>query len=244
MKKKLTHIPLLIMGLLLTLASNCKKPKEPTPKAPVTIYNYLGDVKDYCVFKQGTYWVYQNDLTGDLDSHWVSSCDVWDETQKGTEDYSKHITLKQERFDMFIRTNFVDGSGNKCYWEFYTLGANVDAFTEPVFIVTCRKVWSGGGTYNDLFGKPYRTENIYSVYQDTLYEKYNLNGFDYDSVRVMHVGYDGVFPESKVAVGIGNSDYYFAKGYGIIKIYIKGYRTFDSKPWNQTWSLIRKNIIQ
>lgn len=247
MKRPSIIIAISICAMIIVLASNCKKPPVIKPKDPVTIYNYLGDVKDYCVFKLGTYWVYENDLTHDIDSHWVSSCNVYEVTQKGTEDHSKHITLKQELFDMIVKTNFVDGVGNKCYWQYYTTGTSVNAYPEPkpVFWITCRKVWKSNGTYNDIFLKPYTSDKSAIVCQKEFYEKYTLNTASYDSVRVMRIGNDGVFPESKTPTGCGGvSDYYFAKGVGIIKMYSETYRMFDGKPWFQTWSLIRKKIIQ
>ncbi|MBL7811252.1 MAG: hypothetical protein JNL57_03425 [Bacteroidetes bacterium] len=241
------HIALAALCTALLLASSCK-PDPPKPKDPVTIYNNLGEVKDYCVFKPGTWWVYQNDLTGDIDSHWVASCQVWKSTEHGTESWSKHVTLVQELFDMVVKTNFTDGLGNKCYWEYYTTGEYIDVYPGPPsqgFVVTGRKVWKSGGTYNDIFVKPYFTTSNYTPYQLAFYPKYTVSGVEYDSVRVFRVENDGVFPESKTpTVPGGRSDYYFAKGFGIIKIYNQGYRALDDAVWNQTWSLIRKKIVQ
>jgi hypothetical protein len=69
------------------------------------------------VFKPGTYWVYQNDVTGDIDSQWVTGCSVGNYSQKGTEEYSKHITLTQEYCEMTIATNFIDGYGDNPRWK-------------------------------------------------------------------------------------------------------------------------------
>lgn len=249
MKNKLSTILVLFSAAICLVCSKCKEPKPPTdkPKEPITLYNKLGDVKDYCFFKAGTYWVYKNEQTGDIDSHWVSSSAIYESTTKGTEDYSMHITLKQELFDMRINTNFVDGWGNKCYWEMFTTGSTVNSFPEPkpVYWITCRKSWQSDGTYNDIFLKPYTTDPKAIVYQNQFYEKLTINGFEYDSVRVMHVGGDGVYPESKVPTGgTANTDYYFAKNYGIVKIYIQSFRLLDATPFNQTWSVIRKKILQ
>jgi hypothetical protein len=83
---------------LLLVMGACKPDKT---KDPITITYKLGEVKDYMVFKPGTYWVYQNDITGEIDSQWVTSCQVGEYSQKGTEEYSRHITLKQEFFEMY-----------------------------------------------------------------------------------------------------------------------------------------------
>lgn len=49
-------------------------------------------------FKKGTYWVYENDRTGTIDSQWVTGSTFGKYTQTGNEDYSKHITLIQDFF--------------------------------------------------------------------------------------------------------------------------------------------------
>jgi hypothetical protein len=62
---------------------------------------------------------------------------------------------------------------------------------------------------------------------------------------VFRVGADWCFPQSKIpSLDGGNSDYYYAKNVGVIKIYNPSYRVSDGVPLNQTWSLIRKNIVQ
>lgn len=65
--KKLAYI--IILAISLTGCKSCKK-EQPQP----TVYTQGGvnqNVKDYGVFKTGTYWVYQDSTSLELDSVWV-----------------------------------------------------------------------------------------------------------------------------------------------------------------------------
>jgi hypothetical protein len=228
---------------LLLLIGACKPDK---PKDPITITYKLGEVKDYMVFKPGTYWVYQNDITGEIDSQWVTSCQVGEYTQKGTEEYSSHITLKQEFFEMYIATNFIDGYGDNPRWKLYSWGASVNGYPAitPGYLVEKNKKAISTGSTSDIFVKPYYTASNHTVYQINLLTNYELNGSTYDTVRVFHVGADRCGFQSKIPTADGKSDYYFAKNYGLIKLYNMSFKASNGTPINQTWSLIRKNIVQ
>jgi hypothetical protein len=229
---------------LLLVMGACKPDKT---KDPITITYKLGEVKDYMVFKPGTYWVYQNDITGEIDSQWVTSCQVGEYSQKGTEEYSRHITLKQEFFEMYIATNFIDGYGDNPRWKVSSWGQKVNAYPSPDYAYVARKTKTAnktGGTAA-VYGKPYYMSDKKEVFQISLLTNYELNGSTYDTVRVFRVGADWCFPQSKIpSLDGGNSDYYYAKNVGVIKIYNPSYRVSDGVPLNQTWSLIRKNIVQ
>ncbi len=228
---------------LLLLIGACKPDK---PKDPITITYKLGEVKDYMVFKPGTYWVYQNDITGEIDSQWVTSSQVGEYSQKGTEEYSRHITLKQEFFEMYIATNFIDGYGDNPRWKVSSWGQKVNAYPSPDYAYVARKTKTAnktGGTA-EVYRKPYYTTSNYPVYQISLLTNYELNGSTYDTVRVFHVGADRCGFQSKIPTADGKSDYYFAKNYGLIKLYNMSFKASNGTPINQTWSLIRKNIVQ
>lgn len=246
MKKRLIHIPLTLFAAIIALSSNCKKEKK---KDPVTIRYKLNEVVDYMVFKKGTYWIYQNDLTGDIDSQWVTGSFVAEYSQKGTEEWSRHITLIQEYFQVNITSNFTDGWGEKCKWEVYSNGQNVDAYPSPdrAYQVEKHKIANITGGTSTVFYHPFNLcpkKNCF-YYYDTLLVNYELNSTVYDTVTVFRVGRDISFQESKIpSNGTGKSDYYYAKNVGLIKIYNQGHRASDQQPLNQSWNLIRKSIIQ
>jgi len=238
------HFVLGLFVLGITGASSCKREKD---KDPVTLHYTLGEVADYMVFKTGTYWIYQNDVTGDIDSQWVTGTGVGEYSQKGTEEYSKHITLKQEYFEMYIASNFVDGFGENPSWKVFALGQKVNAYPYPDYAYVARKTKeavNSGGT-SAVYARPYYTSDKKEVYQINLLTNLELNGFTYDTVRVFRVPADRAFPQSKIPIFSGaKSDYYIAKNVGVIKIYNMSFRVADDVPINQTWSLIRKKIVQ
>jgi hypothetical protein len=245
MNKLKNYVIALTFVALLGLGA-CKPEK---PKDPITITYKLGEVADYMVFKQGTYWVYENDVTGEIDSQWVTSCQVGQYTQKGTEAYSSHITLIQDFFEMNIATNFIDGYGNNPRWKVSSWGNRVNAYPEPkraYQVDKTKKAINTGGTSTVYYHSYNLCPNKDCWYfYDTLLTKYELNGAVYDTVRVFRVGADWAFQESRIpSLSGGLSDYYYAKNVGLIKLYNKNYRLSDGVPLNQTWSLIRKKIIQ
>lgn len=233
------------LTILALLGLGACKPEK--PKDPITITYQLGEVADYMVFKQGTYWVYENDVTGEIDSQWVTSCQVGQYTQKGTEAYSSHITLIQDFFEMNIATNFIDGYGDNPRWKVSSWGQKVNAYPYPDYAYVAERTKTAiktGGTAK-VYRRPYYTTSNYSVYQISLLTNYDLNGTNYDTVRVFRVGADWSFPQSKIpSLDGGKSDYFYAKNVGLIKIYNPSFRVSDGVPLNQTWSLIRKKIVQ
>jgi hypothetical protein len=231
---------------LLLVMGACKPDK---PKDPITITYKLGEVKDYMYFKPGTWWVYEHDLTKERDSQYVTSSFIGPSTTKGTEEWSKHITLVQETMSMRIRSNFKDGWGAYNYFDIYTTGQNVNASPYPdlAFVFTRGKRPDNGmsGSSSDVFGYPYYTSPKKTVYMDTMYTNYQLNNFTYDTVRVFAVTYgDAVMQMPKVPVHFAAAKCYYAKNVGIIRVTQKTSRVLDDTPYIHSWNLIKKNIIQ
>ena len=49
---------------------SCRKDKS---IEPIKTYGVGSDIKDYCFFKPGTWWVYEDSLTGNIDSVYVTN---------------------------------------------------------------------------------------------------------------------------------------------------------------------------
>ncbi len=64
--------------------TQCKKDVATTP-AVYTNYTPNQTIKDYCIFKTGTYWVYQDSTSGKLDSVWVYQYSQTTDTFKKTQ---------------------------------------------------------------------------------------------------------------------------------------------------------------
>ena len=231
---------------LLLLIGACKPDK---PKDPITITYKLGEVKDYMYFKPGTWWVYEHDLTKERDSQYVTSSFIGPSITKGTEEWSKHITLVQETMNMRIRSNFKDGWGAYNYFDIYTTGQNVNASPYPnmayVFTRTKRPDIIISGSSSEVFRYPYKEGKNYEAFLDTTYTNYQLNNVTYDTVRVIDVTYgDAVMQTPKVPVHDAPAKCYYAKNVGIIKVTQKTSKVSNGSPYIHSWNLIKKNIIQ
>jgi hypothetical protein len=244
-----TLLKLTVVGIaLLHLGSSCEDNYPPKPKDPVTIVYTMGEVKDYMLFKKGTYWVYENDKTGTIDSQWVTGSSFGQITHKGNEDYSMHLTLIQDFFVVTISTNFVDGRGYKCRYEMSSDGNKVDAFPYPKrsYGVERSRIADFFGGTQEVYYHPYDAcpkKDCYWYY-DTLLTNYQLKGYSYDTVRVFKLAGDNSFPQERPLSGEGPSVYYFAKNYGLIKLYHEGFLLKDGSAYNESWNLIRKKIVQ
>lgn len=223
--------------------------REETPKDPITITYGLDDAKNYMCFNKGSYWVYEHDITKEMDSQWVQYLAIGQSIQKGREEWSKHITLVQETFYMDVRSNFIDGHGNLSRWTIRSSGQRVDAFPYPdrayVFDKHKDEIGDKGidGTV-EVFGNPYYTSDKKVVYQIKLLTNYTLNNMTFDTVRVFRIGNDYVMQQCKYYCRGGKSDYYYAKGVGLIRIYNESFRWFDQTPMNHSWNLKRYKIVK
>jgi hypothetical protein len=65
------YILSILLLLLATGQYSCKP--EPTPSVDPVFTALPKDIKDYCVFKYGSYWIYQDSVSGALDTVTVQS---------------------------------------------------------------------------------------------------------------------------------------------------------------------------
>ena len=247
MKPHSIFLTAICLPLLLVIGA-CKPDK---PKDPLTITYKLGEVKDYMYFKPGTWWVYEHDLTKERDSQYVTSSFIGPSTTKGTEEWSKHITLVQETMRLRIESNFKDGWGAYNYFDIYTTGQNVNASPYPNLAYQFeRQKVSTVFMYSTTtsFYYPYNLcpdKKSCMYYLDTTLSNYQLNNFTYDTVRVFAVTYgDAVMQTPKVPVHFAPAKCYYAKNVGIIRVTQKTSRVLDDTSYIHGWNLIKKNIIQ
>ena len=66
----------------------------------------------------------------------------------------------------------------------------------------------------------------------------------FDTVRVFRIGNDYVMQQCRDYCGGGKSDYYYAKGVGLIKIYNESSRMVDGALMNHSWNLKRYRIVK
>jgi hypothetical protein len=249
MRKLIRNLLVTFILLALCTASNCKKPN---PKTPIYLIYRLEDAKEYLYFKPGSYWIYENDSTKEIDSVFVTSCDTFTVTKHGTTEDTRHITLHQELIDMHLKSNRVDYWGRTHEYNLYTRSSSPDDLPNPVraYIFTKQDYYTtgpGGNGIDDVFLHPYDKTWITGINSTINYENLSLNfnvGVNYfDSVRVFLVQEDGIFPQSKIGVFQGGKCwYYYAKNIGLVKLTNKGAKLVNNILITQSWNLIRYKI--
>lgn len=69
-------IYILFICICVTACNKCKKDKKPESKIDYGQYKPPINLADYCFFKQGSYWVYQDSISGAIDCTYVTSAYV------------------------------------------------------------------------------------------------------------------------------------------------------------------------
>jgi len=208
--------------------------KEPKPKAPQFYRVKINDeLKSYLWSKAGSYWIYKNTKTGDLDTQVCNGFRYDSTTVKGTESYSKHITifydyLSKSYYSSFTKKTFYYNSGYKfpnattLYLENnkITLDGNGSVITPLVypFII-------GTGSDNGSSITTYKGMDSTLIIQGKTY--FNVAKFEIDK--------DDIW-EEKLNCIRSNNIYYWAKDVGLVKK--------ESKTCTYSWELIKYNIIQ
>lgn len=88
--------------LILSLMA-CNKDCSKNNTCPPENYHFtLGGAKDYLWADKGSYWIYRNSLTNELDTHTCVAYFVDTFISKGNEDYSQHVTVTYEKLSSQI----------------------------------------------------------------------------------------------------------------------------------------------
>jgi hypothetical protein len=100
--KKLAY--LLFISICLTGCQKCKKNKEPV--TDYGVYTPPINLADYCYFKQGSYWVYQDSVGGAIDCTYVTSAQVV--TYNVDANSGKDYTGTFNYYNMFTKNSIGD----------------------------------------------------------------------------------------------------------------------------------------
>jgi hypothetical protein len=235
MKVPFKHASLIIAGTLLCVFHGCK----PEPEPQKYLGNYpLGEVKDYLYFKPGSYWVYECDSTGELDSQVIRSIDTpW--FHLGYIDYQ---LLMYNRESIPFRTKFntyyptvISPYCEKCQRGFRNVLNIVSPFgsaTDCVFYYPFDSTVAGGGGSSPTY---------YKGYLDSL----QVLGKWYKDVRVFQYGTSGfIRPNYKTEIlRDARMTMFWAKNVGVVKYYIQG-GLWDNNltPFWFNWNLKRYSI--
>ena len=233
----LTKTSLYLLSTALLLLNACKPDK---PEEQKYLGNYpLGVVKDYLYFKPGSYWVYECDSTGELDSQVMLRCDTpW--IRKSFIDYQ---FIEYSKYSFPFKTSFstFEYSNDILYCEKCKRGlSTLIAFKSPSnTALDC--------TFFFPFDSSMAAEGGSSpTYYKGHYDSMQVLGRWYKDVRVFQVQYAGGFIEPKniKTWGDGQITYYWAKNVGIIRQHVwtkkDGLNTTFKFNWNLKRFLINK----
>ncbi len=236
MKRPFGIFNILSICIIAILTNSCKeKDCHKTGECPPENYRIkFGDVKDYLFAKPGSYWIYENSVTGLLDTQTCIEFTYDSFIVRGTEKYSGHITLE---YDRMFRT--ISSSYNKVYYYEMTNAntpddkqfnnnnvkleriSNMDIATNYPFIYPFHPgIVSGDGTALTKF-----------VQLDSIMV---LKGKPFQLVVQMDIDIDLL--REKDCPDYSPTSYYWAKDVGLIKK--------DVKRYNYSWELIDYKIIK
>lgn len=222
-------IYLLFLCACLTSCTQCKK-KQPEPIDYAFSTPVNTDLYAYAYFKPGTYWVYQDSISGILDSVYITyansgtytngDAEVAQGLYRGTFSWFSCDAISS--YDHYKYQNWMDqsyevnGSSPAVYREKYIMPGSGSNFGKTVHIA----IKSVG--------------NQVSAYPDYVYYKFFYNDI------VIH---DSLFTNVQKWLNMHsiidyeqNTFYYIAKNIGIVRR-----EQLDS---NRVWNLIRYNIVQ
>lgn len=199
-----------------------------------------GGAYDYLYFEPGSWWVYQNNLSGETDSIYITNCDTQVYNHTGQSTKWQSVTYTSIRFSMRSEIYNTD-------YEYYSY-AN---YPDPIpYKYAQSKIRSSSRNNSGaeawiVFKYPFPDKNASGYFE--YYTVLNILGKDYYNVGVFETPSDGTvqLPQklaNKVGHG-GNAKYFWAKGYGLIKLesYVYDYTT--KLTYLQKWELIKSNLI-
>jgi hypothetical protein len=232
----LTKTCLYLLCTTLLLLNACKPENKPHPNIYKGPY-YLGEVKDYLYFKTGSYWVYKNNVTNQIDT--------WTMTFIDTFKNIKDMDLPDAHyFCTYTDLNFIIWSSmlkNKMSHGLYP-----PAPYDFGYSVHRACIYQSFPLKYNYFNIPFMysrdTNQVYSSVAEYFRTVYNLHSgpYTFDSAVQLRV-YDDIWPRSSIVKNsLVFADHYWVKGVGLTKIYIRSYYPETI----ETWELIDYKIIK
>lgn len=224
--KKLAY--LLFVCICLTGCQKCKK-KQPEPdpgfSSPVNM-----DLYAYAYFKPGTYWVYQDSISGILDSVYITyanngtytngDAEVAQGYYRGTFSWFKCDAISS--YDHFKYQNWMDQS--------YEVNGSPPTVNREKLVTVASGSNFGTTIHTSAIpvGKTLYVALDYVIYQNH-YDLFSVKTQSFTSTQKWY-NYNSNIDNDQ------NTFYYIAKNIGIVRK-----EQLDS---NRTWNLIRYNIVQ
>lgn len=238
MKKNSNILNLSLIILIILFCISCKNKNKDCKKdgsCPPEYYRIrIGEEpKSYLWSLPGSYWIYKNSQTGELDTQTCTGFQFESVTVKGIFDYSKHITIEYDRIKRTIWSSY-----NKWTYVDKTRDNSPDdeQFNNGRTILD--RTAAGPGVIIPFF-YPFENGLIYGngASNTTCQGMDNtmaIQGKTYTNVAKFDIDLDQI--DEKNCQYIPVTTYFWAKEVGLIKKTIKN--------CNYSWELIEYNIIK
>ena len=207
----------------------------------------LGEAKDYLYFKTGSWWVYKNSYTNELDTMILTYCQLdtfHAENSLRKVDYELiSFTIQSLRDNAIYVTNSYD-------WDI-----DLPSFRQA-WTIECRR---NGGFYNNYYGVgslisnqfyfPFDKSGRLAGVAKTLFESHVdslvIEGKVYRDIVKFSVEYDGTYPfPNRYISDNGHSVYFWSKNYGLIRIEHDSWDAPNNgNKVHMVWDLIESHII-
>ncbi len=231
-----TMIKAILLSLvLLSVKCHDKPPQPPVEKHPKPRDILLPQiVKDYFVFKVGTYWIYQDSATGITDSVFVESADTYHYISPVYNSVDKYFYGNMESFKVGCESGNV---GQEYTSWFSTSGAKLDSpqYDTSIYIDGYRLEaltgHSGKGFvayYPFTLGAPYHDYNGASVYLTVKADSLQVGSLKYYNTLTFNNNMSALYNLAAV-------NWTFAPNIGLVQKQAIG---------QKTWNLIRYHVVQ
>ena len=230
-------LPILCLLMLLGCDKDPSKPgyQGKPPKPEYYRIKMNDELKSYLWSKPGSYWIYKNTKTGDLDTHIINGFYFDSILVKGIYPYSKHRTIYYDYLSKSFYSTFI-----KRFFYEYTRTFNPQA--TDLYITSNDLTREGNGSRNHPLVHPFLipkesnsgTGSSYAAYigmDSTL----TIQGKTYQNVAKFDIDKDDIW-EEKLNCIRSNNIYFWAKDVGLIKK--------QSMSCSYSWELIEYNIIK
>ncbi len=212
------HFSLIFMLLCL---SNCKDVKTTDPPQEDLGFFSLGEVKDYILFKPGSYWIYRNSYTNEIDTIVLQYCNL-DTTYQES---------KLRKFSAEVITYMYKSKRDGAVYNSYVQVSNPEA--SNFFMVwswRCTRIGGARTIYDNSNGDgcqfyyPFDSTNsrgngVYSTTFSGRLGSLDVGGKIYTDVVAFSVLSDCSYPyPNKYLLSAGKSTYFWSKGNGLVRI--------------------------
>lgn len=217
MNKPIIQIALIPICALIMYSSSCKKDK-PTICSPENTVRFPKDMLDRFIFKDSTYWIYQDSASLEIDSVWVYK--------------SEYSIINQD-----IENSISEG---KCF-EYLLLYLNSTINNKYEINLHCVSSKLGTPYEKEVFEILHYKNNL--ILEDfsmkgnkyVSFDTFAHKALNFDSIQVSSIKYRDILLHINFEGAYIYSESYYAPNVGLIK-----YRLRNGSVWN----LIRKNIKQ